>query len=168
MPKRWWWGVIVLGLGLGLISPIAHAAPWHDPAYPADFRYPSLFPPAPTVGVPVHRIVVDLSEQQLVAFEGPTPVRAFAVSTGDWEHPTIVGEYSVQWKRDRIDLIGPDWYFHDVPYVMMFAKPFYLHAAPWRAEFGVPNSHGCVTLATDDAGWLYQWAEVGTAISIGW
>jgi len=168
MPKRWWWGVIVLGLGLGLISPLAHAALGRDPAYPADFRFPSLFPPAPTVGVPVHRIVVDLSEQQLVAFEGPTPVRAFAVSTGDWEHPTIVGEYSVQWKRDRIDLIGPDWYFHDVPYVMMFAKPFYLHAAPWRAEFGVPNSHGCVTLATDDAGWLYQWAEVGTAISIGW
>ena len=135
---------------------------------PAQPLYPSLFPPAPSVGPHQRRIVVDLSEQQLTAFEGATPVRAFLVATGDWQHPTLVGHFSVQWKRERIDLIGPDYYYHDVPYVMMFAKPFYIHAAPWRAEFGTPTSRGCVTLATADAAWLYAWADVGTEIAITW
>ena len=51
---------------------------------------------------------------------------------------------------------------------MMFAKPFYIHAAPWRPEFGRPDSHGCVTLSEADAGWLFNWAEVGTPIFITW
>ncbi|MGH2524850.1 MAG: L,D-transpeptidase [Anaerolineales bacterium] len=162
--KRWILTLMLLWVALGFGRPVQAA-----PASPSvEFRYPSLFPPAPTVGIIEPRIAVDLSQQQLIAFEGMTPVRAFAVSTGDWEHPTIVGQYSVQWKRERIDLIGSDYYYHDVPYVMMFAKPFYIHAAPWRAEFGVATSHGCVTLSTADAAWLYEWAEVGTRIEIGW
>lgn len=156
--------LLLIGLGpLRLSSPgLAEASA------PAAIVHPSLFPAAPTVGPARPRITVDLSQQQLIAFEGMTPVRAFAVATGDYDHPTIVGEYSVQWKREKIDLIGPDWYFKDVPYVMMFAKPFYIHAAPWRPEFGKPDSHGCVTLAEADAGWLFNWAEVGTPIFITW
>lgn len=158
--------VLILSLsaapGAGLAR--ADSAPPPSPA----FRYPSLFPPAPMVGLAAPRITVDLSEQQLIAFEGATPVRAFAVATGDYEHPTLVGEFAVQWKREAIDLIGPDWYYKDVPYVMMFATPFYIHAAPWRPEFGVPTSYGCVTLAEGDAGWLFNWAAVGTPIFIGW
>lgn len=158
----------LLWLSFGLTS-AAHPAQASLPASPApNGLYPSLFPPAPTVGLAPPRITVDLSQQQLIAFEGMTPVRAFAVATGDYDHPTIVGEYSVQWKREEIDLIGPDWYFKDVPYVMMFAKPFYIHAAPWRLEFGKPDSHGCVTLSEADAGWLFNWAEVGTPIFISW
>ncbi len=131
-------------------------------------RYPSLFPAAPTVGAATRHIVVDLSEQQLIAFEGDTPVRAFPVSTGDAAHPTIVGRFAIQHKYERIDLIGADYYYHDVPHVMAFARPFYIHAAPWRAEFGAPVSRGCVTLAPADAAWLFAWAEVGMAIVIHW
>ena len=131
-------------------------------------RYPSLFPPAPTVGTATRRIVVDLSGQQLIAFEGDTPIRAFPVSTGDAAHPTIVGRFAIQHKYERIDLIGADYYYHDVPHVMAFARPFYIHAAPWRAEFGAPVSRGCVTLAPADAAWLFAWAEVGTAVVIQW
>lgn len=165
--RRWGLALALTGLVLSLAPGRVLAAPPATERAP-DFRYPSLFPPAPTVGAPQRRIAVDLSDQQLIAFEGQTPVRAFPVSTGDWEHPTIVGDYSVQWKREQIDLIGPDYYYHDVPHVMMFAKPFYIHAAPWRTEFGVANSRGCVTLAPADAAWLFDWAEVGTAIRIWW
>lgn len=159
-------GLVWLSL-LGAIFWGAITPAWADAPSPT-FRYPSLFPPAPTVGQPARRIEVDLSEQQLVAFEGATPVRAFATATGDWEHPTLVGDFSVQWKRERIDLIGPDWYYHDVPSVMMFATPFYIHAAPWRPEFGARTSHGCVTLSEPDAAWLFEWSVVGTPIHIGW
>lgn len=160
--------VLVLLLGLGWASASRPAQADVQPPLATSLLHPSLFPPAPTVGPAASRITVDLSQQELIAFEGMTPVRAFAVATGDYDHPTIVGEYSVQWKREKIDLIGPDWYFKDVPYVMMFAKPFYIHAAPWRPEFGKPDSHGCVTLSEADAGWLFNWAEVGTPIFITW
>jgi hypothetical protein len=163
--KQIWLGALSLLLLSG--TSVATAAPGGEAPSP-DFRYPSLFPPAPTVGPAAPRIQVDLSQQELVAFEGATPIRAFATSTGDWQHPTLVGTFAVQWKREKIDLIGPDWYYHDVPYVMMFATPFYIHSAPWRPEFGARTSHGCVTLAVDDAAWLFHWAEVGTPIVITW
>lgn len=157
---------LLISLGAIRAAGLAHADTVQPPS--PDFHYPSLFPPAPLVGPAPPRITVDLSQQQLIAFDGMTPVRAFAVATGDYAHPTIVGAYTVQWKREAIDLIGPDWYYQDVPYVMMFATPFYIHAAPWRPEFGTPTSHGCVTLAEADAGWLFNWAEVGTPIFITW
>ena len=170
--RRW---LLILTLSVaalgGDLRP-AHAggglAPGAGAAHSVAFRHPSLFPAAPTVGAAPRRIVVDLSEQQLVAFEGGTPVRAFPVSTGDAAHPTIVGQFSIQHKYERIDLIGSDYYYRDVPYVMAFARPFYIHAAPWRAEFGVRASRGCVTLSVADAAWLYTWAEVGAALVIQW
>jgi lipoprotein-anchoring transpeptidase ErfK/SrfK len=165
--------VIGLALIVGVPPSVARgAAPGAGEPPPApppnQSLYPSLFPPAPAVGGPARRIVVSLTDQQLAAFEGPTPVRAFDVSTGDALHPTPVGRYTIQHKYAHIDLIGRDYYYHDVPDVMLLARPFYIHAAPWRAEFGLPISRGCVTLSTADADWLFAWAEVGTPVTIRW
>ncbi len=122
--------------------------------------------PVPVAKAAPRTIEVDLSEQRLIALEGSTLVRILSVSTGDDEHPTIRGEFKIKQKYEKIDLIGRDYYYHDVPYVMMFSRPFYIHAAPWREKFGVPQSHGCVTLSTRDAEWLYHWAAVGTTVVI--
>jgi len=162
---------VLIGL-LGRAPSVALAAPARQgeepPAPPGGFRYPSLFPPAPSVGEGGRHIEVSLTQQQLVAYEGKTPVRAFAVATGAPGTPTPVGHYTIQQKYPKIDLIGSDYYYHDVPYVMLLARPFYLHAAPWRKEFGVATSRGCVTLAADDAAWLYAWADTGTSVYIHW
>jgi L,D-transpeptidase-like protein len=179
-PDLWRWvaiGVLSVAVLNGNLPPALASRSQPSPAFSSwesgrgDWelpRYPSLFPPAPSAGAPERRIVVDLSEQQLIAFEGDSPVRAFPVSTGDAAHPTIVGRFAVQRKYEHIDLIGVDYYYHDVPNVIAFAPPFYIHAAPWRAEFGVPASRGCVTLAPADAAWLFAWAQVGTAVVIRW
>ncbi len=163
---------VLIGL-LSAVPSVALAAPsrWaEDPptAPPGGLRYPSLFQQDPSVGEGARRIEVGLKQQQLVAYIGKTPVRAFAVSTGAPGTPTPVGHYTIQQKYPAIDLIGPDYYYHDVPYVMLLARPFYIHAAPWRKEFGVASSRGCVTLTTEDAAWLYEWAEVGTSVYIHW
>jgi hypothetical protein len=163
--------VMILAVLQGVPPPLAQGAgpgAGEPPPLPGQSVYPSLFPPAPSVGGPARRIEVSLTDQQLVAFEGSTPVRAFDVSTGDAAHPTPVGRYTIKQKYARIDLIGRDYYYHDVPDVMLLARPFYIHAAPWRSEFGLPTSRGCVTLSTADADWLFAWAEVGTPVYIRW
>jgi hypothetical protein len=157
----------------GRVPPSAFAAQVRQadgppPELPGGFRYPSLFPQAPSVGETGRHIEVSLKEQQLVAYDGKTPVRAFAVSTGAFGTPTPVGHYTIQQKYPKIDLIGPDYYYHDVLYVMLLTKPFYIHSAPWRKEFGVAASRGCVNLSVDDAAWLFAWADTGTTVYVHW
>jgi hypothetical protein len=162
----------VLAVLLGRVpSPASAALPRladEPPAVTVEFRYPSLFPQAPGVGGADRHIEVGLKEQQLIAYEGKTPVRAFAVSTGAPGTPTPISHYTILDKYPKIDLIGPDYYYHDVPYVMLLGKPFYIHSASWRKEFGVAASRGCVTLSVDDAAWLYEWTPIGTSVYIHW
>jgi lipoprotein-anchoring transpeptidase ErfK/SrfK len=156
-----WAGVWLVSLALLFAFPSAALA-----AGPGDGH------PAPLGGSnrdviePERHIEVDLSEQRLTAWEGTMRVRVLMVSTGDDEHPTIRGEFVIKAKYESIDMIGRDYYYRAVPYVMMFSRPFYIHAAPWRTRFGVPLSRGCVTLSTRDAEWLFRWAPLGTVVDV--
>ena len=49
---------------------------------------------------------------------------------------------------------------------MYFYKGYGLHGTYWHNNFGTPMSHGCVNLATGDAGWLFSWASVGTVVNV--
>ncbi|HSJ89426.1 MAG TPA: L,D-transpeptidase, partial [Anaerolineales bacterium] len=61
---------------------------------------------------------------------------------------------------------GPGYYLRDVPWVMFFYEDYGFHGTYWHNNFGMPMSRGCVNLSVDDAAWLYQWASVGTRVSI--
>jgi lipoprotein-anchoring transpeptidase ErfK/SrfK len=61
---------------------------------------------------------------------------------------------------------GPGYYLPGVPYTMYFYKGYGLHGTYWHSNFGTPMSHGCVNLKTEDAGWLYNWASIGTIVNI--
>jgi lipoprotein-anchoring transpeptidase ErfK/SrfK len=63
-------------------------------------------------------------------------------------------------------LLGYDYYLPDVPYVMYFFEDFAIHGTYWHSNFGTPMSHGCVNVSTPDAGWLFNWAPVGTAVNV--
>ena len=41
-----------------------------------------------------------------------------------------------------------------------------IHGTYWHHNFGTPMSHGCVNMLTEDAGWLYDWASIGTVVYI--
>ena len=90
----------------------------------------------------------------------------FLVSTGTWQHPTVLGSFKVYVKYRYADMSGPDYYLPDVPYVMYFYKGYGLHGTYWHSNFGTPMSHGCVNLPTGDAGWLFDWASVGTVVNV--
>jgi lipoprotein-anchoring transpeptidase ErfK/SrfK len=109
-------------------------------------------------------IDVDLSAQTLTAYEGNTAVHTVAVSTGLPGTPTPVGQFRIWIKLRADDMAGPGYYLRDVPYVMYFYKGYGLHGTYWHNNFGTPMSHGCVNLRTADAGWLFDWASVGTQV----
>ena len=111
-------------------------------------------------------IDVDLTNQAVYAYEGDVVVNSFIVSTGTWATPTVTGQYKVYVKYRSTSMSGPGYYLPDVPYVMYFYKGYGLHGTYWHNNFGTPMSHGCVNLRTDDAGWLFNWASVGTVVNV--
>lgn len=111
-------------------------------------------------------IDVDLSNQSLYAYEGDVLVNSFIVSTGTWATPTVTGQFNVYIKYRSAPMSGPGYYLPDVPYIMYFYGDYGLHGTYWHNNFGTPMSHGCVNLRTDDAGWLYNWASVGTLVNV--
>jgi lipoprotein-anchoring transpeptidase ErfK/SrfK len=114
----------------------------------------------------VRWIDVDLTNQAVYAYEGETMVNSFIVSTGTWLHPTVVGEYKIYVKYTKANMHGPGYFLPNVPYVMYFYKGYGLHGTYWHNNFGTPMSHGCINLRTDDAGWLFSWASVGTVVNV--
>jgi lipoprotein-anchoring transpeptidase ErfK/SrfK len=111
-------------------------------------------------------IDVDLSNQSLYAYEGDVLVNSFIVSTGTWQTPTVTGQYNVYVKYRSAPMSGPGYYLPNVPYIMYFYGDYGLHGTYWHNNFGTPMSHGCVNLRTADAGWLYNWASVGTLVNV--
>ena len=131
-------------------------------------------PPAAPVPVPAapsevgegRWIDVDLAQQLLTAYEGRSPVHSTLVSSGLPGTPTPVGQFRVWVKFRYDDMEGPGYYLPDVPYTMYFHGGYGLHGTYWHSNFGHPMSHGCVNLPTEEAEWLFHWAEVGTLVNV--
>ena len=109
-------------------------------------------------------IDVNLSEQLLSAYEDGVLVFSTWVSTGTEEYPTPTATYAILDRAPYQDMSGPDYYLADVPNVLAFAGNYAIHGTYWHDNFGTPMSHGCVNLPTDAAGWLYDWASIGTPV----
>jgi lipoprotein-anchoring transpeptidase ErfK/SrfK len=113
---------------------------------------------------------VNLSTQTLIAFEGDTPVLSSLISSGTSLHPTVTGQYRTYTKYESQTmngyLLGYDYYLEGVPYVMYFYRDYAIHGTYWHNNFGTPMSHGCVNMNTADAGWLYNWAPLGTVVNV--
>ena len=109
---------------------------------------------------------MDLSSQSAYAYVGDQLVNSFIVSTGTWLHPTVIGEFRIYVKYRYADMSGPGYYLPNVPYVMYFYKDYGLHGTYWHHNFGTPMSHGCVNFKTEDAGWIFNWASVGTVVNV--
>jgi len=142
-----------------------------DTPLPTDTPWPTL-PPATQEPVAVsldtegHWIDINLSEQMLYAYDGDEVTASFQVSTGTWLHPTVTGEYQIYVKYRYTDMRGDDYYLPDVPYTMYFYDGYGIHGTYWHDNFGTPMSHGCVNMRTSEAAWLFDFAEVGTLVSV--
>jgi hypothetical protein len=147
------------------------ATPWPsetplpvNPPEPVSIPTQVIIPPG--VGGDERWIDVDLTNQRVYAYQGTELVNNFLVSTGVWNTPTVTGQFQIYAKNPAADMIGPGYYLPNVPYVMYFFKDYGLHGTYWHNNFGTPMSHGCVNLRTEDAAWLFDWAEVGTTVYV--
>ncbi len=131
--------------------------------------------PDPPTGLAGKRIVVDVSEQHLYAYQGEALIFSFVASTGLPGLDTWPGTYRVQSKIENA--YGGNW---DI--WMPFWLGIYwagslengIHALPilpgggrlWEGYLGQPISYGCVVLGTWEAQQLWNWAEIGDAVIV--
>ncbi|HLF03149.1 MAG TPA: LysM peptidoglycan-binding domain-containing protein [Anaerolineales bacterium] len=112
------------------------------------------------------RFLVDLSEQMLYAYEGDTLVRSTLISSGRWPTVTVTGTYYIYLKYTAQRMRGPGYDLPGVPYVMYFYQGYALHGTYWHNNFGTPMSHGCVNMPTAEAEWAFNWASIGTPVTV--
>jgi hypothetical protein len=145
--------------------------------------------PVPEISVCIgniisQNIIVSIGQRHLWACAKNEQVYDTAVITGYTGIPgdvTPVGVYKIYSKQTDRYLNGTDGVtsWHDyVQYWMPFLVNKYgtygLHDATWRASTDFGNispsssqaSHGCVELPLTAATWLFNWAAIGTTVTI--
>jgi hypothetical protein len=133
------------------------------------------------------RIVVSLSQQKLMAYDGNRLFLTSLVTTGNRALPTPLGTFQIMAKFHPFTFRSP-WpkssiYYYPpskVQYAMLFqSQGYYIHDAPWRSVFGpgsnaalgqpgnnYTGTHGCVNTPADVAQRLFQWAPIGTVVQV--
>jgi lipoprotein-anchoring transpeptidase ErfK/SrfK len=132
----------------------------------ATLQPPADYGVAPNTPNPNRWILVELSQQRLTAYENGVAIRSISVSTGLPGTPTVIGDFNIYTKLPEQAMSGPGYYLPGVPYVMYFYRGYAIHGTYWHNNFGQPMSHGCVNLPTAEAEWLYNFAEIGTAVRV--
>lgn len=118
-------------------------------------------------------IQIDLTTQQLFAYEDGKLVYNFPVSTGKIRTPTPTGAFWpwIKLRYTRMQggskALGDYYNLPNVPYVIYFYnqnipkyRGYALHGTYWHSNFGHPMSHGCVNLKTTDMAQLYSWIDL--------
>lgn len=114
------------------------------------------------------KIVIDLSDQTLTAYQGGVVVMHTHVSTGKASTPTLIGEFAIYLKYESQRMTGPGYDLEGVPWVMYYDRDYAIHGAYWHNLFGVPTSHGCTNMRPHEAKALYEWADIGTPVIVQW
>lgn len=115
----------------------------------------------------LHRYLrVNLSEQKLYAYEDGYLVKEFLISSGRRPLVTPTGEFTVFRKLATHLYSGPGYYLPGVKWNLNFKPSYYIHGTYWHNNFGHPMSHGCVNMRTEEAGWVYEFADIGTKVII--
>jgi lipoprotein-anchoring transpeptidase ErfK/SrfK len=110
-------------------------------------------------------------------YEGHRLVYSFVVSSGAAPDYTRSGEFRVQSKIPKA--YGSAWGIWTPHWLGVYwagSTENGIHALPilpngqtlWGGYLGRPISYGCIVLGTHEAELLYNWAEIGTPVSIGY
>ncbi|HKI54816.1 MAG TPA: L,D-transpeptidase [Anaerolineales bacterium] len=141
----------------------------------------------PEIEVQNKRIEVNLTTQTLTAYEYDIPVLNTTISSGistvriagQISTKTPEGEFRIQDKMPakhmgdgNLFADADDYELPGVPWTCFFTNQGHaFHGTYWHENFGVPMSHGCVNMRTEEAKWLFRWAlpkhEIGKTFNRG-
>lgn len=135
-------------------------------------------------------VVVSLNEEAMRIYEKGALVKAFHVTTGRPEKPSLPGFWTIESKQSPTvfksdEPPGSAYWYPDTPiqYAMLYhSGGYFLHDSWWRADYG-PNtqfphydssgdsfsfdgSHGCVNIASDNAAWVYNFVDLNTPVIV--
>lgn len=137
---------------------------------------PDLLLPLPVVEG--KRIVINISQQRMWAYENGDVRWEWPVSTGIESSPTAPGVFQVQSHEPNAyaanwDLWMPNFIgiYRPVP-TSEFMNGF--HGFPtrngsnllWTNSLGHPVTYGCILISNDNAPLLYEWAEEGVVVEV--
>jgi len=136
-------------------------------------------------------LLVSLVEQVMRVYQNGTLLRAFYVTTGRSELPSLPGVWGVLERKSPMIFVAADpkgspYWFPPTPIehaIMYHYGGYFVHDAWWRASFGpgtqfphldaggntaynFDGSHGCINLSESDAAWVYQHTDWNTMIVI--
>lgn len=120
-------------------------------------------------------IAVDLTEQKLTATENGEVFMRVDISSGLEDTPTPRGVFKVFKKTPSRYMQGPlpgsssdqSYDLPGVPWNLYFTEDgAVIHGAYWHDSFGTEYSHGCVNLLPAEAQRLYEWAGLGTKVTV--
>jgi len=138
---------------------------WYVPARAMRFvRKEEVSALSPEVDPTLKRIDIDVTKQEVRAYEDKEEVFKVRVSTGIPHTPTPLGQWYISRKRstqrmhdqggsvDAFDLPG-------VPWVCFFTNDgAAFHGAYWHSRWGFKMSNGCINMRPKDALWVYRWS----------
>lgn len=148
---------------------------YHAPANHMRYILPEEYTPlSPNVPMDQKRIEVNLTTQSLTAYEGNSIVFNTRISSGlpntangkkKNETETPKGDFRVFRKMPSKHMGGglftddPTAYIlPGVPWCSFFTeRGVAFHGTWWHNNFGVPMSHGCINMKTDEAKWIFRW-----------
>lgn len=167
--------------------PVVHSStpPVASPTTPSASSAPAQQPSKPTTpcshNIHSKLLLVSISAQHIWACELSSLVNESAVTTGMTQAPngvddaTPTGTWTIDSKQTNQHLRGSDangsW-DDFVQYWIPFDGPIGFHDASWQSfPFGSPQyqtggSHGCVHLPLSMMAWVYEWAPVGSVVTI--
>ena len=120
-------------------------------------------------------IYVNLKDQITYIYKGSInnwdKIKSFKCSTGIESEKTPTGIFDV---RERGAWFFSDKYNQGGKYWVQFYGDYLFHSVPYNKDqsevvdytLGVPATHGCIRLKTEDAKWIYDNIESGTKVII--
>src|ERR1051325_815079 len=110
------------------------------------------------------QIKIDLTKQQLTAYENGKTVLTCKVASGLPGSETPRGHHQVMNKRPSRHMAtgtvrsGPAYNLPGVGWCSFFSPSgAAMHATYWHNDYGRRNSAGCVNLSPENAKWIYRW-----------
>lgn len=113
------------------------------------------------------RIVVDLSDHKFYAYKDGRLVRSGLISGGTKDRRTVTGNFRIYHKKGyecySSKFPRPTGGAH-MPYCQFFYKGFAIHGHRQVPRYHA--SHGCVRMGLRDSIWLYDFAPIGTPVTV--